>query len=138
MLNNTMEGSTFTDFYEILEISPNANSETIDRIFRYLAHRYHPDNQDTGNRLRFDEILDAYICPKIRADADSMMFSTKPERVCAGNWPRKPVMVRASNGMAIFRTSCGRFFPSGAVKTLTIPASAMSILNVCQAVRGST
>ena len=37
MLNNTMEVSTFTDFYEILEISPNANSETIDRIFRYLA-----------------------------------------------------------------------------------------------------
>jgi curved DNA-binding protein CbpA len=60
MLNNTMEGSTFTDCYEILEISPNANSETIDRIFRYLAHRYHPDNQDTGDRLRFDEILEAY------------------------------------------------------------------------------
>jgi curved DNA-binding protein CbpA len=54
-----METSTFTDYYEILEISPNANSETIDRIFRYLAQRYHPDNQDTGNRLHFDEILRA-------------------------------------------------------------------------------
>jgi curved DNA-binding protein CbpA len=43
-----MEASMFTDHYEVLEISPNANSETIERIFRYLASRYHPDNQDTG------------------------------------------------------------------------------------------
>jgi curved DNA-binding protein CbpA len=48
-----MEASTFTDYYEILEISPNANSETIERIFRYLALRYHPDNQDSGDLPRF-------------------------------------------------------------------------------------
>jgi len=29
-----MEAFMFTDYYEILEISPNANSETIERIFR--------------------------------------------------------------------------------------------------------
>jgi len=63
-MHNTMEASTFTDYYEILEISPNANSETIDRIFRYLARRYHPDNQDTGDRLRFDEILQAHTALK--------------------------------------------------------------------------
>jgi curved DNA-binding protein CbpA len=55
-----MEASQFIDYYEILEISPNATSETIDRIFRYFAQRYHPDNQDTGDRLRFDGILEAY------------------------------------------------------------------------------
>jgi curved DNA-binding protein CbpA len=55
-----MEASSFADYYEILEISPNANLETIDRIFRYLARRYHPDNKDTGDRLRFDEILEAH------------------------------------------------------------------------------
>jgi curved DNA-binding protein CbpA len=49
-----MEAPTFTD------LSPNANSETIDRIFRYLAQRYHPDNQETGDRLRFDAILQAH------------------------------------------------------------------------------
>jgi curved DNA-binding protein CbpA len=42
------EASMFTNYYEILEISPNATSETIDRMFRYLARRYHPDNQDTA------------------------------------------------------------------------------------------
>jgi curved DNA-binding protein CbpA len=55
-----MEASKFIDYYEILEISPNANSGTIDRMFRFLAQRYHPDNQDTGDRLRFDEIVEAH------------------------------------------------------------------------------
>jgi curved DNA-binding protein CbpA len=55
-----MEVSMFTDHYEILEISPNANSETIERIFRYLASRYHPDNQDTGDLSRFSEIVEAH------------------------------------------------------------------------------
>jgi curved DNA-binding protein CbpA len=50
----------FIDYYEILEISPNANSETIERIFRYLAMRYHPDNRDTGNESRFSEIVEAH------------------------------------------------------------------------------
>ena len=57
---SSLEASTFTDYYEILEISPNANSETIGRIFRYLAQRYHPDNQDTGDHLRFSEIVEAH------------------------------------------------------------------------------
>jgi curved DNA-binding protein CbpA len=50
----------FTDYYEILEISPNANSDTIQRIFRHLAKRYHPDNPDTGDSLRFSEIVEAH------------------------------------------------------------------------------
>jgi curved DNA-binding protein CbpA len=55
-----METSDFIDYYEILEISPNANSGTLGRMFRYLAQRYHPDNQETGDRLRFDLILEAH------------------------------------------------------------------------------
>ena len=55
-----MEASMFTDYYELLEISPNANSETIERIFRHLAMRYHPDNQDTGDLSRFSEIVEAH------------------------------------------------------------------------------
>jgi curved DNA-binding protein CbpA len=55
-----MEASKFIDYYEILEISPNANSGTIERMFRYLAQRYHPDNPDTGDRRLFDAIMGAY------------------------------------------------------------------------------
>jgi curved DNA-binding protein CbpA len=54
-----MEASEFIDYYEILEISPNANSGTLERMFRYLAQRYHPDNPDTGDRHRFDLVLEA-------------------------------------------------------------------------------
>ncbi len=50
----------FIDYYELLEISPNANSETIERIFRYFAMRYHPDNQDTGDESRFSGIVEAH------------------------------------------------------------------------------
>ncbi|MGJ0486729.1 MAG: DnaJ domain-containing protein [Methylomicrobium sp.] len=55
-----MEPREFKDFYEILEISPNANSDTIDRVFRYLAQRYHPDIQDTGDSHRFADIVQAH------------------------------------------------------------------------------
>jgi curved DNA-binding protein CbpA len=55
-----MEVSEFVDYYEILEISPNAESGAIERMFRYLAQRYHPDNRDTGDRLRFDVVLEAH------------------------------------------------------------------------------
>jgi len=29
-------------------------------MFRYLAQRYHPDNQETSDRLRFDVIMEAH------------------------------------------------------------------------------
>src|SRR5260221_2412500 len=54
-----MEIFEFIDCYEILEISPNANSGSLERMFRYLAQRYRPDNPDTGDRLRFDLVLEA-------------------------------------------------------------------------------
>ena len=53
------EDSKFVDYYETLEISPNANSGTIERMFRYLAQRYHPDNKDTGSRDSFDALMEA-------------------------------------------------------------------------------
>lgn len=48
------------DYYEILQISPNADSETIQRVFRMLAQRYHPDNSDTGDEKVFQRVLHAY------------------------------------------------------------------------------
>jgi len=48
------------DLYEILEISPNASQETIERMFRYLAQRYHPDREGTGDADRFDQVVKAH------------------------------------------------------------------------------
>ncbi|MDB4307766.1 DnaJ domain-containing protein [Gammaproteobacteria bacterium] len=47
------------DLYEILEVSSTASQETIERMFRYLAQRYHPD-RDTGDADKFDQIAQAY------------------------------------------------------------------------------
>ena len=54
------EASKLVDYYEVLEISPNANSGTIERMFRYLAQRCHPDNKETGDRAAFDAVMEAY------------------------------------------------------------------------------
>ena len=50
----------FEDYYEYLQISPNADSETIDKVYRLLAKRYHPDNRDTGKAEKFDSITKAF------------------------------------------------------------------------------
>jgi curved DNA-binding protein CbpA len=41
------------DYYEFLQISPNADSETIHRVYRFLAARFHPDNPTTGDADMF-------------------------------------------------------------------------------------
>ena len=48
------------DYYETLQVSPNAEPDTIQRIFRLLAQRFHPDNADSGDEGRFREIQEAY------------------------------------------------------------------------------
>ena len=55
-----MAEDTPVDYYEILQISVNAEPETIHRVYRILAQRYHPDNAETGNGSRFREIAEAY------------------------------------------------------------------------------
>jgi curved DNA-binding protein len=48
------------DYYEVLQVSPNADIELIQRVFRLLARRYHPDNQRTGNATLFRQLHEAY------------------------------------------------------------------------------
>jgi curved DNA-binding protein len=50
----------FEDYYETLQISPNAEAETIHRVYRILAQRYHPDNRETGNTPAFREATHAF------------------------------------------------------------------------------
>src|SRR5579863_294833 len=55
-----MTSGAFIDFYEALQISPNADPETVHRVFRILAQRYHPDNPETGDSSVFRLISEAY------------------------------------------------------------------------------
>lgn len=48
------------DHYEVLQLSPRADQTTIQRVFRHLAKRYHPDNQESGDAERFKQVMDAF------------------------------------------------------------------------------
>jgi curved DNA-binding protein len=63
-----MPGPEFTDYYELLQISPNAEPETIQRVFKMLAARYHPDNPNTGDLAKFLLLNDAL---KVLSDPDA-------------------------------------------------------------------
>ncbi len=48
------------NYYEFLQISPNAEPETIHRVHRFLAVRFHPDNPETGDPDKFHLLQQAY------------------------------------------------------------------------------
>jgi curved DNA-binding protein CbpA len=49
-----------TDYYEVLQVSSRADQDTIQRVFRHLAKRYHADNGESGDAARFRELLAAF------------------------------------------------------------------------------
>ncbi len=49
-----------TDYYEFLQISPNADMDTVHRVYRFLAARFHPDNPSSGNAEQFRMLKTAY------------------------------------------------------------------------------
>ena len=55
-----MTDDTPVDMYEVLQVSASAEPETIHRVYRLLAQRFHPDNKETGHEGRFRAITDAY------------------------------------------------------------------------------
>jgi hypothetical protein len=72
-----------SDYYEILQLSPNADGETIHRVYRLLAQRYHPDNADTGNSELFVQLTEAFQAlsdPERRAAYDARHSSDRKLR----------------------------------------------------------
>jgi curved DNA-binding protein CbpA len=71
------------DYYEILQISPTAEPETVHRVYRLLAQRCHPDNTDTGNEAQFRRLSEAYHVlsdPERRAQYDVGHVALKQAR----------------------------------------------------------
>jgi len=74
------------DYYEFLQISPNAQQDTIHRVYRFLAARFHPDNPHTGDAEMFSLLAAAYDVlsdPVRRAEYDA---------ACARETPQRPPM----------------------------------------------
>jgi len=63
----------FVDFYELLQLSSNADTDTIERVFRHLAKKVHPDNKESADPELFRLIIEAHRTlsnPEIRAGYD--------------------------------------------------------------------
>jgi len=86
------------DCYEILQLSPKADPDTIHRVFRALAQRYHPDNRESGNEESFKQVLAAYEVlsdPERRAAFDARRIQTNKIRWRIFNQPEAAVGVEA-------------------------------------------
>lgn len=71
------------DYYDILQVSPRADRDTIDRVFRHLAKRYHPDNADSGDTDRFNAVVEAFRVlsdAERRADYDARYTQVREEQ----------------------------------------------------------
>lgn len=69
------------DYYEFLQISPLAEPDTIHRVYRFLAARFHPDNRETGDTERFYLLQQAYEVlsdAERRADYDASRRGSQP------------------------------------------------------------
>lgn len=70
----SMLESKTLDFYELLQISRNAEPDTIHRVYRFFAARYHPDNSASSDPEKFALLRKAYDTisdPHRRAEYDA-------------------------------------------------------------------
>lgn len=70
--------SLHVDYYETLQISRTAEIETIHRVYRIMAARFHPDNALTGSLDNFLALREAYQVlskPNLRAEYDRSLDS---------------------------------------------------------------
>ncbi len=72
------------DCYELLQVSRQADVETIHRIFHVLAQRYHPDNTKTGDEDKFRQLVHAHAVlsdPELRAAHDIRLADQDKGRI---------------------------------------------------------
>ena len=68
-----MSENGFVDYYELLQLSSSADTDTIERVFRHLAKKTHPDNKDTADPDQFRRLVVAHRIltnPEARAAYD--------------------------------------------------------------------
>ncbi len=72
---HSADTAAFVDYYELLQLSPNADDDTIQRVFRHFAKKFHPDGgTGQGDSERFNRLLEAYrnlTDPALRAAYDA-------------------------------------------------------------------
>ena len=129
---------TATDYYEILQLSPKADQETIERVYRLLAKRYHPDNKHTGDDHKFNLLTEAYRALSDPENGPPTMPNMNPPMPGIGpcssklHPPREPTKTGGST-----RPSC-RSSTQPAGGTLAMPRLGWCISKKCWVSRKST
>ncbi len=72
------------DHYETLQLSSKAHPDTIHRVYRILAQRFHPDNADSGDEETFKRVLEAY---RILSDPEKRAaYDARHQRIQKRHW----------------------------------------------------
>ena len=77
-------GQSVVNYYDLLQVHPQAEVETIHRVYRLFAARYHPDNKETGDAERFRAITEAHRVltdPALRAEHDARLTEAAPKAI---------------------------------------------------------
>jgi hypothetical protein len=78
------------DLYELLQLNPKALNDTVHRVYRMLALRYHPDNKESGDEELFKKLTKAFEIlgnPTRRAAYDAVYAQTLKARWKVFNSP---------------------------------------------------
>lgn len=65
----------FVDYYRILQVRPNCDAKKLEAAYRRLAKAYHPDNVDTADVNKFNDVMEAYKIlrnPEMRQEYDTL------------------------------------------------------------------
>jgi curved DNA-binding protein len=72
------------DYYEILQVNQSADSQTIERVFRLLAKRFHPDNKETGDADHFNLVVEAF---RVLSDPEERVsYDARYDRIREHQW----------------------------------------------------
>ena len=74
--------SSTVNYYDFLQISRSAEPGTIQRVYRFLAARYHPDNRTTADPEKFYLLTRAFHVlsdPNRRAEYDASLVEVEPK-----------------------------------------------------------
>lgn len=78
-----MSDAQVPDYYELLQLSPRADQDTVERVFRHLAKRHHPDNRESGDSETFQGLVEAFRVlsdPEQRARYDARYQEVREAR----------------------------------------------------------
>lgn len=101
------------NYYQILEVDKNASQETIEKVYRLLAKKYHPDLYQGENKEecteKIKQIIKAYNVlanPETRAEYDeslkeSTLSQEEQERIIQENYELKQQIAKMEQEQAI-------------------------------------